>query len=93
MKNFFPIKIDYASNGIIVKAGCLLIVYQQTQLNMFHNDIGAYLVDPVATEKEIRKRWHIEETDSESPEEEPDPRTQVSRTIQARETEEEKAPR
>jgi len=94
MKSFLNIKIEPASNGIIVKVGCVLLVYQQTQLNMFHNDLVDYLDDPIATEKEIRKRWHIEQgVDEVSPEERPTP----SRTREAEPTEErdtaEKAPR
>jgi len=92
MKNFHTIQITPASNGITVKAGCLLIVYQQTQLNIFHDDLARYLNDPIATEKEIRKRWHIEQgEDTEAPTEEREPRPSISRAEPAERETAEKA--
>ncbi|GAH37322.1 unnamed protein product [marine sediment metagenome] len=63
MKNFYPITITPANNGIIVEAGCLKIVYQQTQLGMFFDDLTTYLDDSKAGEKLIRKRWDIDQED------------------------------
>lgn len=59
MKNFHTLTIKPASNGIEVKAGCLLIVYQQSQITLFINDLRNYLDDPIGTEKMIRDRWVI----------------------------------
>lgn len=59
MERFHSIVIEPASNGISVKIGCISLVYQQTQLNMFHDDLALFLIDPVSAEKQIRKRWHI----------------------------------
>lgn len=74
MQRFQEIGIFPNANGITVKVGCITLVYQQTQLNVFHDDLARYLTDPVGTEKEIRKRWHIEQPeDAEATEERPTP--------------------
>ena len=73
--NFLTVRIDPTSNGIIVKVGCIKLVYQQTQLNVFHNDLALYLNDPSAAEKEVRERWNIGPgEDSEGPTETTDER-------------------
>lgn len=63
MKNFYPIQIRPANNGIIVTAGCLKIVYQQNQLSSFLADLEFYLKEPGLAYKAIRERWGIEEED------------------------------
>ncbi|MBA7629294.1 hypothetical protein ES703_36792 [subsurface metagenome] len=67
MKKFYPITISPTDNGIIVEAGCLKIVYQQTQLGMFIDDLNLYFADPGEGYKQIRKRWGI--TPEDQPEE------------------------
>ena len=81
--NFLTVKIDPTSNGIIVKVGCIKLVYQQTQLNVFHNDLALYLNDPLAAEKEVRERWNMGPgEDSESPVEATEPRDESSKISQ-----------
>jgi len=59
MKQFMDIRIVAASNGVTVFVGCLKVVYQQTQLEMFLGDLTMYLQDPKGAEDTIRKRWDI----------------------------------
>jgi len=67
LKKFYDIKISHASNGIIVEAGCIKLVYQQDQLEMFDDHLELYLTDPEKGYKLIRERWHIDQGDEEQP--------------------------
>lgn len=78
MKRFQNIGIFFNSNGLTVKVGCTTLVYQQTQLDMFHNDLALYLNNPLAAEKEVRERWNIDQSeDAESPTEERSERASI----------------
>jgi len=62
MKKFYPVRIERASNGIVVHCGCLApFVYQQDQLDIFLRDLNSYLRDPKGTQAQILSRWEIEE--------------------------------
>ena len=67
MEDFRTIKIRHASNGIIVEVGCVKLVYQQSQLDMFSDDLLLYVRDPEAGYKNIRERWQIYEEDEGQP--------------------------
>lgn len=60
MKHFETISINHQSNGVSVRVGCMVLVYQQGQIKQFITDLENYLKEPLATEKEIRKRWGVE---------------------------------
>jgi len=61
LQKFYEIKINGTHNGIIVEVGCVKLVYQQTQLDMFYADLALYLVDREKGYKAIRERWQIYE--------------------------------
>jgi hypothetical protein len=59
MNKFQKITIESLDNGIVVKAGCMKLVYQEQDLGTFHEDLESYIKHPNETEKGIRKRWNI----------------------------------
>jgi len=62
MNKFQDISIKHMDNGLKVKVGCIRLVYQQKDLKQFFKDLEAYFNDSEKTEKAIRKRWNLKET-------------------------------
>ena len=59
MEKIEKIEIEGKDNGICVKVGCKILVYQQKDLKQFFKDLGDYLKDPKKTKDKIYKRYGI----------------------------------
>lgn len=60
MKQFpWDIKISPASNGVIVKVGCVKLLYTVDAYELLANDLPLYLKDHDAAIKTIEERWGL----------------------------------
>ena len=90
----YNLRIEGHDNGVLVKAGCVQLVYHQSNFATLLNDLEAYLKDPDATVKSIMRRENIDLEQTVMPQQPPTyPRVDGSRIVPPSGSGEAKQPR